>query len=344
VTAVHRDHKRAKVYYTTRELTVNLPELWPFVSLGDEIIYPGPGASARTVTDPEGPDPWLKKQLRGRRYIPAWVSHFTAGKYAGMQDLSVITTPDSRLNNFYVSGLEWMVRHLRIDGIYIDDCSMDRTTIRRARKVLDRSRPDANIDMHSWDHYNPYAGWASCVNLYMDLLPYIDQLWIGEARNYNTPPDYWLTEISGIPFGLPGQMLQDGGNPWRGMVYGMTNRAGWTGAWPDPIWHFWDRYDIRDMTMQGYWEADNPVTVDNDSVKATLYHGKKESIIAVANFGRMDQLCSLDVDPRQLGFAGGCIFSIPGIAGYQREATLASLKHLMVPGGKGYLVVLHARE
>src|SRR6185437_7663676 len=41
---VHQDHKEAKVYYTTRELTVNLPEFWPFVSLNGEVIYPGPGA------------------------------------------------------------------------------------------------------------------------------------------------------------------------------------------------------------------------------------------------------------------------------------------------------------
>ena len=99
------------------------------------------------------------------------MAHFPEGKYAGMQDLSVITTPDSRLNNFYVSGLDWMVQHLKIDGIYIDDCSLDRATLRRVRKILDDNRKDANIDMHSWNHFNEYAGWASCLNLYMDLFP-----------------------------------------------------------------------------------------------------------------------------------------------------------------------------
>jgi hypothetical protein len=32
----------------------------------------------------------------------------------------------------------------------------------------------------------------------MEHLPYIDRVWIGEGRDYNTPPDYWLVEISGI--------------------------------------------------------------------------------------------------------------------------------------------------
>ncbi len=77
----------------------------------------------------------------------------------------------------------------------------------------------------------------------MDLLPYFDLVWIGEGRDYDRMPDHWLIEVSGIPFGLPGQMLQGGGNPWRGMVYGITSRAGWSGD-PTEIWKFWDQYHI----------------------------------------------------------------------------------------------------
>ncbi|MEO6289452.1 MAG: glycoside hydrolase domain-containing protein, partial [Ginsengibacter sp.] len=90
----HKDDKRVKLYYTTRELTTNLPELWAFKSLGGEVIYPGPGNDAKTLIHPNGPDQWLKDNLR-KNYIPAWVADFTTGKYAGTRDLSVITTPDS---------------------------------------------------------------------------------------------------------------------------------------------------------------------------------------------------------------------------------------------------------
>ena len=143
----HKDDKRVKVYYTTRELTTNLPELWAFKSLGGEVIYPGPGNDAKTLIHPNGPDQWLKDNLR-ENYIPAWVANFTTGKYAGTRDLSVITTPNSRLNNFYIAGLDWMTKHLKIDGIYIDDCSLDRITIRRARKILDNNRPGCE-DRHA---------------------------------------------------------------------------------------------------------------------------------------------------------------------------------------------------
>jgi hypothetical protein len=342
---VHQDHKRAKVYYTTRELTVNLPELWSFLSLDGEIVYPGPGADAKTVTDPNGPDPWLLKNLKGRKYIPAWVSHFTKGKYAGMQDLSLITVPDSRLNNFYVAGLDWMVHHLEIDGIYIDDCSMDRTTLRRVRTILDNNRRYADIDMHSWNHFNPYAGWASCLNLYMSLLPYLDHLWIGEGRNYNTPPDYWLVEISGIPFGVPSQMLQGGGNPWRGMVYGMTNRAGWSGTPPDNIWKFWDQYHIEQKEMIGYWDPGNPATVNNDSVKITVYRGKRCSILAVGNFASTPQSCTIHLDYGKLGFPQSkSVMFTPAIYRFQDSQQLKSLGHLNIPAKKGYLIIVKSND
>ena len=85
----------------------------------------------------------------------------------------------------------------------------------------------------------------------MDLLPYFDLLWIGEGRDYNRAPDHWLIEVSGIPFGLPGQMLEGGGNPWRGMVYGITNRPGWGGNSPSGLWKFWDEYKIEEKIMTG---------------------------------------------------------------------------------------------
>jgi hypothetical protein len=53
-------------------------------------------------------------------------------------------------------------------------------------------------------------------------------------------------------------------NRWRGALYGMTNRAGWTG--PDPnnnkgMWALWDSFDIVSASMYGYWNASAPVRV-----------------------------------------------------------------------------------
>ena len=74
----------------------------------------------------------------------------------------------------------------------------------------------------------------------------MDKLWFVESFRYNQmSPDAWLVEVSGIPFGLMGDMLQGGGNRWLGMVYGMTARMPWTGAAdPRPVWKVWDDFGI----------------------------------------------------------------------------------------------------
>lgn len=342
VTNVYQHDIRLKLYYTTRELTKNIPEFWPFFSLNGELLYSGPGNACRTMIHKEGPADWFKENLR-ENYIPAWYHLIEEGQYKGEIDLAILTTPDSRLNNFYIGGLDWMVRNLKIDGIYIDDSALDRITLRRARKIIDHHRPAGRIDLHSWNHFNQWAGYANCLNLYMDLLPYIDLVWIGEQRDYDRMPDHWLVEVSGIPFGVPGEMLEDG-NPWRGMVYGITNRAGYLNhkfGDPTEIWNFWDRYHFTEKQMIGYWDQNNPVKSNNELVKATLYKGDEECIIAVANWGKKEQRCSIDIDWDQLGYdKSGYKFRIPYIERFQDEQSPASLERLKIPGGKGYLIVL----
>jgi hypothetical protein len=347
VADAHEHDIRLKLYYTTRELTKNLPEFWAFYSLNGEIMFPGPGNASRTeALHPDGPKEWLIENLR-EKYIPAWYNEIREGKFKGEIDLSVITTPDSRLNNFYIGGLDLMLHELKIDGVYIDDSALDRITLRRARKLIDQYRPEGRMDLHSWNHFNGWAGYANCLNLYMDLLPYFDLVWIGEGRDYDRMPDHWLVEVSGIPFGLPGQMLQGGGNPWRGMVYGITNRAGYAGkvGGPTEIWKFWDQYNFNDKKMIGYWDEKNPVKSSNDRVKATLYRGAEECIIALANWGDRDERCSLDMDWDQLGFdKSGCKYHIPAIQRFQEEQTPVSLDRLQIPGGKGYLIVIQKND
>ena len=83
----------------------------------------------------------------------------------------------------------------------------------------------------------------NCANQYLELFPCIDSLWFGEGFNYDEPPDYWMVEAAGIPYGLFGEMMGSG-NPWRGMVYGMTNRLGWGGN-PRSLWKLWDEFGHR---------------------------------------------------------------------------------------------------
>lgn len=340
ITESHSKNIRTKLYYTTRELTVNTPEIWAMRSLNGEVIFPGPGKDAKTVINKDGPHPWLTENFK-TDFIPAWKCTFNDGQYKGRQDLSVLTTPDSRLNNFYLAGLSWMCKNMKIDGVYIDDSALDRITMKRSRKILDNNRPNARIDMHTWNHFNGMAGFACCLNLYMDLLPYYDQLWIGEGRSYDKSPDYWLIETAGIPFGLTSQMLQGGGNPWRGMVFGMTNRLGWYGDSPEYIWKFWDEYKFTEKEMIGFWDKDCPVKSDNPEITATIYKGNEQSIIAVANWTKNQQNGKLIIDWDKLNHEESKIKTIvPEIENFQTLTNFTITDKLSIKGGEGYLIVI----
>lgn len=113
------------------------------------------------------------------------------------------------------------------------------------------------IDIHSWNHMNQWAGYANSLHLYLELLPYVDRTWIGEGFPANNTLDFWLVEMSGIPFGLMSETL-DARNVFRGMIYGMLPRLPWSGN-PVPLWHLWDDFGMKDAVMRGYWDERCPV-------------------------------------------------------------------------------------
>ena len=125
-------------------------------------------------------------------------------------------------------------------------------------------------------------GLNNCANQYLELFPYIDNIWFGEGFDYDEPPEYWLVEIAGIPYGLFGEMLQGGGNPWRGMLFGMTSRLGWGGD-PRPIWKVWDEFGIQEAKMSGFWDPNCPVKTGRKDVLATAYVKRGKTLISLAS-------------------------------------------------------------
>ena len=337
VEEAHRQQIKVKTYYTTRELTVKIPEIWALRSLGGEVIFDGPGKDTRTLIHQNGPNPWLNEHFKDH-FIPAWYNAFNEGKYKGDMDISVITTPDSRWNNYYLAGLKWMVDHLKIDGIYIDDSALDRKTLQRGRRILDADGNRRNVDMHSWNHMNQWAGYANSLLIYNDLFPYVDRLWIGEGFSPASSPDFWLVEMSGIPFGLLSETLNSH-NYWRGMIYCMTPRLPWSGD-PTPLWGIFDRFGIRDAAMHGYWDAACAVKTDNPNVYATVYQKADSAFVVLANWTDREQSCRLVIDREKLGFVPGKI-TAPALKNIQEEKSGLNLdSRLDMEGNRGLFLLL----
>ena len=313
---------RFKIYYTVRELTNRAPEFWALRSLGHEVFAAGPG----------GGHSWLQEHV-GTDYITGWV-------VPELRDIALVTSGISRWHNHYVEGLDWLVRHEQIDGLYLDDVAFDRTTMQRMRRVLARGRPAPMIDLHSANQFNPNDGFASSANLYLEHFPYLDRLWFGEYFDYNSAPDYWLVEMSGIPFGLMGEMLQDGGNPWRGMVFGMTARLPWAGD-PRPLWQVWDQFGIAEARMHGWWDPAAPVKTGRDDVLATTYVRDGKTMIALASWAPDTVNVQLRINWQALGLTPARVsIWAPAIDRFQDARTFRVGEPIPVLPGKGWLLIV----
>ncbi|MFQ5753182.1 MAG: glycoside hydrolase domain-containing protein, partial [bacterium] len=326
VDEAHERGFKVKIYYTVRELSNKAPELFALRSLGDEILSFGPG----------GGFSWLQEHL-DQNYIAGWF-------VPRLQDAAIINSGVSRWHNYYLEGLNWLVKNVGIDGLYIDDVAFDRTVMKRVRKILDRGRKGALIDLHSANQFNVRDGFANSANLYLEHFPYLNRLWFGEYFDYDAPPDFWLIEISGIPFGLMGEMLQDGGNPWRGMIYGMTNRLPWAGD-PRPIWKVWDDFGIQGSSMIGYWASTCPIKTDHKDVLATAYVKKDKTLISIASWVKEPVMCQLKLDWKTLGLdLQKAILVAPAVSNFQEKQSFAIHDKIPIDPARGWLLIVKEKK
>jgi hypothetical protein len=69
--------------------------------------------------------------------------------------------------------------------------------------IMEHQGPGRLIDLHTWNHFNNWAGFVNNLTIYMEILPYLDRLWLGEGFDASrVSPGFWLVEMSGLPFGL----------------------------------------------------------------------------------------------------------------------------------------------
>jgi len=327
VDEMHKKEQKVKIYYTIRELTNYTTEIWALRSLGNEILGHGRG----------GGYPWLREHLVAG-YRPQWYQWFP-DKSA---DASIVNAPgDSRWYNYYVEGLKWLVENVDIDGLYLDDVSYDRRTLKRIRKVLDNTKPGCLIDLHSNTGFS-----KGPATQYAEFFPYIDKIWFGESFQYDKmSPENWLVEVSGIPFGHMGDMLHGGGNRWLGMLFGMTVRHPWLTEGvtcdPRPVWKIWDEFEIQEAKMIGFWEDETLISTNDRNVKVTFYKKDDKSLVAIGNFSDSPQTVTLKINFEKLGLNPDKVKLIaPEIKDFQLAQQWNVNEEIMVEPRKGWLIYL----
>jgi hypothetical protein len=333
----HGKGMKVKIYYTIRELTNYVAEIWALRSLGNEILAGGSG----------GGYTWLREHFVDD-YTPSWYQYLDSTRV----DASVVTAPgSSRWFNYYVEGLGWLVKNIGIDGLYLDDVSYGRNMLKRMRKVMEAAKPGCLIDLHS----NTAFSLGPAIQ-YTEFFPYIDKVWFGEGFHYNRMSAVsWLVESSGIPFGLMGDMLpqahNEGDSPWRGMVFGMTSRLGWILDYsndkhtdPTALWKVLDEFHIADAHMIGFWEKRPVVTTSDKDVMATAYLLDGKILVSIASWAKEKRNVKLRIDFAAAGFGPDHVrISAPPIDGFQPEREFRPTDSIPVEPTKGWLLVVEER-
>jgi hypothetical protein len=292
----HDKNWKVKIYYTVRELSNHLTEIWALRSLGFEVLSDGGGGGYQ----------WLREHLVDN-YTPQWYTHLGNGEV----DAAILNGGESRWYNYYVEGLAWLVKNMNIDGIYLDDVSYDRHILKRMRRVMDMIKPGCLIDLHSNTAFS-----LGPANQYMEFFPYIDQTWFGEGFNFDLmPADFWLTEVSGIPWGINNDLLLHMAfKNRRGMLFGMSKRGF------APMWKLWDEFGIADSKMIGFWEKQPVVTTDQNNVYATAYVKEGKTLVAIGSWVDKPVNVKLNIDWNRLGLkASDVTITAPEIKDYQKE-------------------------
>jgi hypothetical protein len=311
----HAKGIKVKLYNTIRELTYRAHELFALRSLGDEIMNDGEG----------GGHSWMQEHLEDH-YHSAWHAYT-------VDDAAMLDKGTSRWTNYYIEGLSWLAENQKIDGLYLDDIAFSRETVRRMISVLAAKRDPVVIDLHSANQFNKNDGFINSGMLYMEHFPYMSRLWFGEYFDYKQAADYWMTEVSGLPFGLMGEMLQDGGHPYRGMLYGMTSRL-YGKTDPRPVWAMMNDFGIAGSRMRGYWLKDTPVRTGNPSLLATTYLRDGSALVAIGSWSERDERVSLAMDLKAMGLSGNVRVYAPAVAGLQAFAEVDPAA-VVVPANQG---------
>ena len=134
------------------------------------------------------------------------------------------------------------------------------------------------------------------------------------------------------------KMLEGGGNPWRGMLYGMTGRSPRVDN--GPLWKLWDSFGMQHSEMIGYWVKDNPVKTNSEKTLATIYrHTGEKTLISLATWEDTDAKVTLSVDWAALGLDPSKVtLYAPEIENFQPETTWKPGDEITVPKGKGLLI------
>jgi len=358
------------MYYTTGELTNHVVELWALLGLNGEIINrdlsnnpPPPRGTMQQSQEMEQPQGRMKLRGMGHRLIGnEWLEEHVIRNFKGSwftllpngEDASIEDNTTSRWMNYYIMGQQRLYNKLGLSGLYYDGFKPERFVQQRVRRMTASKPEKIFFDIHGRAFK------------YAELAAFVDSMWTCEGIDFTRGPGYWLVSISALPFGLFGEMLggdrtppipnsnclENCANKWRGMLFGMSNRAGWNGFDPNDnvnLWKLWDSFDITKANMYGWWNHSTPVMTKRDDVLATAYvRPGISTLIAIASWNENDVSITLKIKWQKLGLnSDNCEIIAPPIPSFNRLNQTIRFpidEPFLVPAYQGWLLIIQPKS
>lgn len=343
---LHGAGKKAQFVIGTREIPYQINEFWPLWSLDNEIFTYGIGLKGvhkehgfgyARVPIPFIGNPWLCEHL-GEGYSASWRSMNAEGE----EIVTLGINPLSRWQNFYLETVRNLSDHLQVDGIRTD--LTDRRITKRLRSLLDEICPNGFLDTITGNNFRPENGMINPMGQYLESLPLLDSIVFADGFSYGAGPDYYLVELSGVPFGVNASFYTD--MPFKSLLYGTLPQMRKEDKGLENLWKFCDSFGLEESTFTGYWESPFPLEIEDKDILASVYKKGSQALIVVVHWGSLNWSLTLgSKDMKRLGLdPERSLIGMPEIPGLQTGSKFSSIvTHTLAPG-EGALFLIQEKR
>ena len=253
------------INYGIGEMSTRAKETFVYKAMGDEIIF---------RTDKKTDTEKVLTDNLGDGAVEASKITFLSGSISQGKDMSYYTVPRSRMDNFFVEGVNYLINYADLDAISMKNPSISRTTAERVAKCIRSKRTGTGVmELEVSNRFNEKNGYVNALNSYVNVLPFVNKLCVGEGFDFDRGPDYVLTEASGIIYGLCADTCVGAGIT-RSLVYGMMPKYGEDEAYSRAIRDInklFNEFDVENAEFKGFWDKSNPFKVDNAGIYCSSY-------------------------------------------------------------------------
>lgn len=320
------------INYGLGEMSTRAKETFVYKALGDEIIF---------RTDKKTDTEKVLTDNLGDGAVESGKITFLAEGLGQGKDMSYYTVPRSRIDNFFVEGVNYLINYADLDAISMKNPSITRTTVERVAKSIRNKRTGTGIlEMEISSRFNEKNGYVNTLNAYVNVLPFVNKLYVGKGYDLGRGPDYVITEASGILYGIGAETHVRAGIT-RSLVYGMMPKYGedetYSRALAD-INKLFAEFGMENATFKGFWDKSNPFKVDNQNVFCSSYINGADMIAVFYNSNNKTTSFEVGIE-NKFGYTTlGKKVKAPEIEGLQTARKVNFGKAMKLKAGQGLIV------